>query len=181
MTSRAYVVALSVSATAGAVIAGASVLAGRGTFEYRMLAIASAFAGVLLIVLAVVLHAIARRRGPGWIRRVACVTAVVGVLGVSQVESWVGGIVMHERDLRAARAHGEQVVARMEQLRAASGRYPMTIEDAGIDVADPPYLWRRSGVFNSSGDDFVISFSEADAVLPHVVQYSSASSRWERF
>ena len=42
--------------------------------------------------------------------------------------------------------------------------------DAVRELPAPPYLFERGSLFTSSGDDFVLSFSEADGVVPHIVQ-----------
>ena len=181
MTTRTYIVALWVAAALGAVVATAFAFAGRGTFEHRMLATAGAAAGALLLLLASALHWIARRAGHRWLRSIACGTALLGVVSVSQIESLLAGAIVHNRDVRAARAFAERVVERLEELHKTSGRYPAELEEAVRELPEPPYLFQRGSLFTSSGDDFVLSFSEADAVVPHIVQYSSASRRGERF
>jgi hypothetical protein len=181
MTKHTYIAALGVTAALGAAVATVFALAGRGTFEHRILATAFALAGALLLLLASVLHWIARRASRRWLRSIACGTALLGVVSLSQIESRMIGAIVHNRDVRAARAFSEHVVERLEELHKTSGRYPPALEDALRELPVPPYLFQRGSLFTSSGDDFVLSFSEADAVVPHIVQYSSASSRWERF
>jgi hypothetical protein len=138
-------------------------------------------AGAVLLLLAWLLHAIALRADRRWLQTVALGAAVAGVLGFSQTESYILGAVIHRRDVRAARAYAERLVAKLEELRKVSGRYPMALDEAVREGPEPPYLFRRGGVFHSSGDQFVLSFSEADGVIPHIVQYSSALVAWARF
>jgi hypothetical protein len=180
MTTRIYIAAVWAAAL-GAVMAVAFALAGRGTFEHRVLAAGIAIAGAVLLLVALALQMMARRSGSRGLPAVACGTAVLGILGVSQIESIMIGAVVHNRDLRAARAYGERVVAQLDALRNSGGRYPAALEDAVRGLPPAPYLFQRSCLFTSSGDEFVLSFNEADAVIPHVVQYSSSSSRWARF
>ena len=117
MTTRTYIVALWVTAALGAVVAIAFAFAGRGTFEHRMLATAVAMAGALLLLVASALHWIARRAGRRWLRSIACGTALLGVVSLSQIESRLVGAIVHNRDVRAARAFAERVVARLEELQ----------------------------------------------------------------
>ena len=181
MTTRTYIAALWAGAALGAVVAIVFALIGRGTFEHRVLAAGIGMAGAVLLFVAAGLQMIARRTGSPLLRAAACAAAVVGIVGLFQIGSRLVGAVVHNRDVRAARTYAEDVVAKLDALRTSGGRYPSTIDDAVRGLPDPPYLFRRSSLFTSSGDEFVLSFNEADAVIPHVVQYSSASSRWARF
>jgi len=177
MTAKIY----GVAAALGAVVAVALTLAGRGTFEHRVLATAIAIAGALLLLVAFGVQLIARLTGWRRLRSIARGAAVLGILGLSQVEALLAGAILHNSDVRAARSYGEQVVAQLEAQRKSGGRYPAALDDALRGLPEPPYLFQRSHQFTSSGDEFVLSFSEADAVIPHVDQYSSASSSWARF
>lgn len=181
MKMRLHVHGLWGAAACGSLLAAAFGFIGRGTFEHRVLMTACAIAGALLLFLACILHVIARRNGVRSLQTVAYSTAVFGLLSVSQIEGRIVGALVHDRDVRAARGYGERVVARLEELRATTGHYPAALAEVLRDLPEPPHLFQRSTVFTSVRDEFILSFNEADAVIPHVVQYSSVSRRWARF
>jgi hypothetical protein len=161
----------------GLVTAAGSALAGRGTFEHYVVTGLIVTGGVLLPVAAALMHRIGGRRGLKFTRALL----LASVICITQVAALALGWVVHQRDVLAARRFCDQAIARLDEIRRIRGSYPTTLDEAiGASVAKP-YLFLRSGQFVSSGDAFVLSFDEADAVIPHVRHYSSDGRGWTRF
>ena len=155
--------------------------AGRGTFEHRALALLLAGLGLALVAGASLLRWVARRAQARRLAPLAEAAFVAGVICMIQIASAGFGMLIHARDLSATRQFCEQAIARVEEVRRSTGRYPATLAEAFPEKMDPPFLFQRSGQFVSSLDEFVLSFEEGDGIVSTVEQYSSDSHRWTRF
>jgi hypothetical protein len=166
----------------GVTLAALFASVGRGTFEYQLVMAVIGTAGLVVLVMARMATSLARRGGLRWLEKLAAAGRLVGVVGLSQFASIGMGFVIHENDKTAARLFCDQAIARLEETRRISGRYPLALDHAVAGAAaSRPYLFRRSGLFVSSHNAFVLSFDEADGVIPHIVQYSSRTGKWVYF
>jgi hypothetical protein len=169
------------SAGVGLLLSAALAIAGRGTFEHRTLTLLTAGAGIALVIGAQLLLRVAGRVRAPRLALIGKAIFAAGLVCVMQIASAGFGMLIHARDLSSTRQFCEEAIARVEEVHRSTGSYPATLEEAFPEKVDLPFLFQRSGQFVSSIDGFVLSFEEADGVVPTVEQYSSERRRWTRF
>lgn len=110
----------------------------------------------------------------------SCLSAIALSVGVGLlllVVAFFGFVGLKQSQVADAKAWCERVAVDLEAWRASHGRYPETLEEAGLGK-DPPSLCESGLLYGTRGDGFVLDFSE---FLIVGWQYDSKRRAWTRY